>query len=267
MSTESIIDTSRPSAGRIYDYILGGHHNFEVDRQAAEQVIKLIPFLPKALRLQRWCLQDLALELTEKRGFDIIIDFASGLPTNDHIHHVVPAGTTVIYSDYDPVVVEYGREILADTPHTYYFQADVRRPEELLNRSEVQDILGGRHDVALVYWGISVFLSDDEIAYAARSLYEWSNASTCWAFMAQGADIDANSAGMTETSKIYERIGSRLYFRPLSTMMQLIHPWHPDESGLVSIMDWHGIERSEMTAEDLAGFGQAGGGYGAYLLK
>lgn len=267
MSTESIIDTSRPSAGRIYDYILGGHHNFEVDRQAAEQVIKLIPFLAKALRLQRWCLQDLALELTEKRGFDTIIDFASGLPTNDHIHHVVPAGTTVIYSDFDPVVVEYGREILADTSHTYYFQADARRPEELLNRSEVQDILGGRRDIALVYWGISVFLSDDEIAYAARSLYEWSSASTCWAFMAQGADVDANSAGMSETSKIYERIGSRLYLRPLSAMMQLIHPWHPDENGLVSIMDWHGIERSEMTAEDLAGFGQAGGGYGAYLLK
>src|SRR4029453_14753104 len=156
MSTESIIDTSRPSAGRIYDYILGGHHNFEVDRQAAEQVIKLIPFLPKAMRLQRWCLQDLALELTEKRGFDIVIDFASGLPTNDHIHHVVPRGTTVIYSDYDPVVVEYGREILSDTANTYYFQADARRPEELLNRPEVQGILDGRRDIALIHWGISL---------------------------------------------------------------------------------------------------------------
>ena len=82
MTTESIIDTSRPSAGRIYDYILGGHHNFEVDRQAADQIISLIPFLPKAMRLQRWCLQDLAVELTEKRQYDVIVDFASGLPTN-----------------------------------------------------------------------------------------------------------------------------------------------------------------------------------------
>ena len=188
MSSDSIIDTSKPSAGRIYDYILGGHHNFEVDRQAAEQIIQVVPFLPKNLRLQRWCLQDLAVELTEKRGFDIVVDFASGLPTNDHIHHVVPPGTTVIYSDYDPVVVEYGREILSDTPNTYYFQADARRPEELLNRPEVQEILEGRRDIALVHWGISLFLRDEELAHAARSLYEWSSASACWTFMAQGVD-------------------------------------------------------------------------------
>ena len=35
MSKESVVDASRPNAGRIYDYILGGSHNFEVDRQAA----------------------------------------------------------------------------------------------------------------------------------------------------------------------------------------------------------------------------------------
>ncbi len=28
----SIADTSAPNAGRIYDFLLGGHHNFEVDR-------------------------------------------------------------------------------------------------------------------------------------------------------------------------------------------------------------------------------------------
>jgi S-adenosyl methyltransferase len=267
LSSDSIIDTSRPSAGRIYDYILGGHHNFEVDRQAAEQIIKLVPFLPKAMRLQRWCLQDLAVELTEKRGFDIVVDFASGLPTNDHIHHIVPAGTTVIYSDSDPVVVEYGREILSNTPNTHYFQADARRPEELLNRPEVHEILGGRRNVALVYWGISLFLRDEELAHAARSLSEWSSESTCWAFMFQGVDMDANSPGMSETTKIYESIGSRLYIRSLKDMLHLLQPWQHDESGLVSLMDWHGIERHEMTAEDADGFGVAGGGYGAYLIK
>lgn len=31
------IDTTKPNAARIYDYYLGGNHNVEVDRQAAEQ--------------------------------------------------------------------------------------------------------------------------------------------------------------------------------------------------------------------------------------
>jgi len=88
-------DLSRPNAGRIYDYLLGGYHNFQIDREAAEQLIKMFPSLPKAMRMQRWCLRDLAVELTEKRGFDVIIDFASGLPTQDHIHSVTPPGTTL----------------------------------------------------------------------------------------------------------------------------------------------------------------------------
>ncbi len=32
----SIADASKPNAGRIYDYVLGRNHNFEVDRQAAQ---------------------------------------------------------------------------------------------------------------------------------------------------------------------------------------------------------------------------------------
>ena len=96
MPKESIIDDSKPNAGRMYDYYLGGNHNFEVDRQAAEQVIKLLPFAPKGARPQRWALQDIATELTVRRGHDLIVDLASGLPTNDHIHQVAPQGTTIV---------------------------------------------------------------------------------------------------------------------------------------------------------------------------
>ena len=34
---------ARPSAARMYDYFLGGHHNFAADRAAAEQIIALHP--------------------------------------------------------------------------------------------------------------------------------------------------------------------------------------------------------------------------------
>lgn len=265
--SESIIDTSRPNAGRIYDYYLGGHHNFEVDRQAAEQLIALMPFVPKYARLQRWCLQDLAIELTEKRGFDIIIDFASGLPTNDHIHHVVPEGTKVIYSDHDPVVVEYAREILADTPNVYFFHADARRPEELLNRNAVQEIIGDRRDVGLVYWGISAFLNDEELAHAARSLYEWSGTNSCWAFQAQGIDFNLEDASVQEAGEKYSKMGASLYARTLAGLQKLISPWKPNAQGFVSLLDWHSLDENTLSEEDRHQFGASGGTYGCYLMK
>ena len=43
-SSMSIADASQPNAGRIYDYLLGGNHNFEIDRVAAEQLIQIPAF-------------------------------------------------------------------------------------------------------------------------------------------------------------------------------------------------------------------------------
>ena len=38
-----IVDVTRPSAARMYDYYLCGKDNLQVDRDAAEQVLKAIP--------------------------------------------------------------------------------------------------------------------------------------------------------------------------------------------------------------------------------
>lgn len=266
MPEESIIDTSKPNAGRMYDYYLGGSHNFEVDRQAAEQVLKLIPFGPKFARLQRWALQDIAITLTQERGYDVIIDFASGLPTNDHIHHVAPEGTTIIYSDYDPVVVEYAHDILGDTPNVYFFEADAADPEALLNRPQVQDILAGRRKVGFVFWGVTTFLPDEAIAHTAHFTYDWAAPGSCMVFNAQGADAPS-SPELEQIINIYEQMGTKVYLRSLEKFEKLIQPWQLDEDGFVSLLAWHGFDESELAEEDVKVFGPMGGGFGAYLVK
>lgn len=267
MPQDSIVDVSKPSAGRMYDYYLGGNHNFEVDRKAADQVLKLMPFLSKYIRLQRWALQDIATELTKKRGFDVVIDFASGLPTNDHIHHKVPQGTTVIYSDYDPVVVEYTHEILKGTPNTYFFESDAGHPENLLNSPEVQKILGGRKKVAFVLWGVSMFLADEALSHAIKYLYDWSAPGSCLVFNAQGSDVDLQNPAALQIKKIYEQSGSKIYNRSLEQYLEILKPWKPDGKGFVSLLDWHGLDALELGKEDIKSFEPMGGGYGAYLIK
>jgi O-methyltransferase involved in polyketide biosynthesis len=267
MPEDNIVDASKPSAGRIYDYILGGSHNFEVDRQAADQMLKLLPFYSKYLRLQRWPLQDIAVELTKKRGFDVIIDFASGLPTNDHIHYKVPKGTTVIYSDYDPIVVEYTREILKGTSDVYFFHADARHPEELFGRPEVQKILGGRRKVAFVLWGVSVFLADEDIIHAVKFLYDWADPGSCLVFNAQVTDLNLQDPAVIKVMKIYEQMGSPGHFRSRKQYEKLLQPWKFDEKGFISLLEWNGLDQSELGKEDVEAFGPMGGSYGAYLTK
>jgi hypothetical protein len=264
MPEKTMMDASVPNAGRIYDYLLGGHHNFEIDRRVGDQMRELMPFLPTVMRLSRWCLQDVARTLTVERGFDTIIDFASGLPTMDHIHTAVAPGTTVIYSDHDPVCVEYGREILGDTPNTYYVEADCRRPEELLARSEVKEILSDNRHVAFVYWGVSMYLADEDIPHVARTLYDWPDENSCLAFYVSGADPE--SPDQAKGIEMFRQWGQEIYLRPLEVFKELIAPWRPDELGYRSMAEWHGIEVA-MGEEALKDFTTGGGGYGVYLVK
>ncbi|NIN68602.1 MAG: SAM-dependent methyltransferase, partial [Anaerolineae bacterium] len=46
MPEKTMMDASVPNAGRIYDYLLGGHHNFEIDRRVGDQMREAAPFLP-----------------------------------------------------------------------------------------------------------------------------------------------------------------------------------------------------------------------------
>src|SRR4030042_124610 len=125
----SIPDASKPNAGRIYDFVLGGNHNFEVDRLAAQQVLKAIPDFPQLARMVRWFLGE-AVRVLAAEGMTQFIDFASGLPTMDHIHQITPAGTKVIYSDIDPVTVAYGQEILKDNPNARFMMCNAWKPED-----------------------------------------------------------------------------------------------------------------------------------------
>ena len=267
MPEDNIVDASKPSAGRMYDYFLGGNHNFEVDRQAADELLRMFPFFPKYMRLQRWALQDIAVELSEKRGYDVIIDFASGLPTQDHIHYKVKKGTTVIYSDYDPIVVEYTRDILKDTRDVYFFQSDARRPEELLNRAEVVKILAGRKKVAFVMWGIALFLEDEDIRHATKTLYDWADPGSCLAFNTMAANINLQDPDIIKAEKMYREIGTPIHYRTTDLYSELVKPWKLDEQGWIDLLSWHGFDQSELGDKGSMTFGPMGGGFGAYLSK
>lgn len=264
MPTRTIVDATIPSAGRVYDYLLGGHHNFEIDRRAAERVRTLIPFLPKLMRLFRWCLQDLAYELTYVRGYDAIVDFASGLPTSDHLHSAVAPGTTVIYSDRDPVSVEYGLEILENTPNVHYFQADCRYPLEYLSRPEVQSILNGKRKIAYVYWGISMYLTDDEIKRISKELYDYSDDDSCMAFYLQPYDPESEVG--RQVMELYSKMGDPLQFRNLPAFKELFKPWVADKLGYRTMEEWHGVE-SPLAPEEMHFFPDGTVGYGVYLVK
>jgi hypothetical protein len=47
------IDTTVPHSARMWNFWLGGKDNYPVDRMAGEQVMQMVPEMPRIARLQR----------------------------------------------------------------------------------------------------------------------------------------------------------------------------------------------------------------------
>src|SRR5579875_4064792 len=93
MTEETVIppgvDPAIPSPARIYDYVLGGTHNFASDRAAAERIREMTPDLADAAWVNRGFHQRAARWLAAERGIGQFIDIGSGLPTMGNTHTAV----------------------------------------------------------------------------------------------------------------------------------------------------------------------------------
>ena len=237
----SIADASRPNAGRIYDYLLGGNHNFEIDRQAAQQLLQIVPEVPLLLRLIRWFLGEAVRRLIDQ-GFTYYLDFASGLPTIDHIHQIAPRGTKVIYSDIDPVTVEYGKEIISDLDSGAFVQCDAGEPEALLESEIINKIFGNQRKVAIGMNGIAWFLPDDRAAHAFEVLYDWA-AEGSKLFVSDG-DTERITSSTENVLEFYKNVGQPVYTRSLNQLKKILGKWKVEDPGFLPLIEWIDIDKS-----------------------
>lgn len=258
-----IADASQPNAGRMYDYFLGGNHNFEIDREAAKQVVEIAPFLPKLLKLIRWFLGEAIRKMVDE-GYTHFIDFASGLPTIDHIHQVAPEGTKVIYSDIDPVTVAYAQEIIGDNDHVKYVQCDAAKPEVLLNSGIVEETFGDIRRVAIGFNGISWFLTSEQVNHAMSVLYDWA-APDSKLFISEGDNPDTPEKA-EKLRRFYEEVGQPIFYKPLNEFAELIKPWKIAEPGMKKLEEW--LEMSTDVSETIEQEWQGAGAiYGGFLRQ
>jgi hypothetical protein len=110
------IDPTRPSVARVYDFYLGGSHNFESDREFGRQALRAMPNLTALVLEYRAFLRRLVQHLCE-RGIDQFLDLGSGIPTVGNVHEVAQradAAARVVYVDHDRVAVAHGTALLRD---------------------------------------------------------------------------------------------------------------------------------------------------------
>ncbi|MFF5970599.1 SAM-dependent methyltransferase [Streptomyces sp. NPDC012769] len=163
------IDISVPSVSRMYDFYLGGSHNFEVDREAARKAMEFLPGLPKIMQANRAFMRR-AVRHAVDSDVTQFLDIGSGIPTFGNVHEVAQAASEsarVVYVDHDPVAVAHSRAVLAGDDRSAVVAADLRKPRDILHSREVGELLDLDRPVALLLVAVLHFLEDEDEPYEA----------------------------------------------------------------------------------------------------
>ncbi|MGA5179796.1 SAM-dependent methyltransferase [Streptomyces pseudogriseolus] len=163
------IDITVPSVSRMYDFYLGGSHNFEVDRQAARKAMEFMPGLPKVMQANRAFMRR-AVRFAVAEGVTQFLDIGSGIPTFGSVHEVAQAAdpeARVMYVDHDPVAVAHSKVVLEGNDRAGILAADLRKPQEILGSDEVGQLIDLNRPVALLLVAILHFVEEADDPYGA----------------------------------------------------------------------------------------------------
>jgi hypothetical protein len=160
----------------MYDYFLGGSHNFAVDRQAAEQVVKAIPNVRQIAVANGAFLRNAVLHLVDL-GVRQFLDVGFGIPTVGSVHEVaqtVDPQSRVVYVDIDPVAVIHAQRLLSDNVRAAAINVDLRHPEAILAHRSLRETLDLTQPVGLLLVSVLHFLPDSDaypaVAHLRRAL-------------------------------------------------------------------------------------------------
>lgn len=236
------IDISVPSVSRIYDYYLGGSHNFEVDRQAARRAMEFMPGLPKIMQANRAFMRR-AVRYAVAEGVTQFLDIGSGIPTFGNVHEIAQAASSearVVYVDHDPVAVAHSQAVLAGTERTGVVAADLRKPQDILTAPEVVQGLDLSRPVALMLVAVLHFLedSDDPYAAVAQLCDALAPGSLLILTHASYEGIPLSEEVASGTVGVYREIRNPLVMRDAEQIRRFFDGFALIEPGLVSMPDW-----------------------------
>ena len=112
-----------------------GNNYFQVDRFAAEQILKAAPEIRDAAWSNRGFHQRAAKWIAQ-HGVRQFVDIGSGLPTVGNTHEVVQKVVPtahVVYVDNDPMVELHSRALLDSGGTFSVICADLREPDSILD--------------------------------------------------------------------------------------------------------------------------------------
>ena len=233
-------DTERPSAARIYDHLLGGFYNFDVDRAAAQKITEVLPAMPLFMRANRAFLRRAVRFLTDQ-GIDQFLDLGSGIPTVGNVHEIAQEANPsarVVYVDNEPVAVTHSRTILQDKSKATVIQADLLQLDVILGHPETRRLLDFNKPMAVLFLSVLLFVTDDEEAYRVVRSVRDALVPGSYIAISHPTPDETPPEQAEKAEKLYAAIGTPVRVRSYNEVERFFEGLELLEPGLVYIPLW-----------------------------
>ncbi len=241
------VDTGLPSAARLYDYLLGGGHNFAADRTLAEEFLKAQPNARAIARHNRSFLRRAVLFMIDQ-GVRQFLDLGSGIPTVGNVHeiaHRAAPEARVVYVDFEDIAVTHSALILADDPLATIVQQDLTRPAEVLDAALGTGLLDLSEPLGLLAVGVLHFVAPERDPGAVLGVYRDAVASGSHLAVSQFTS-DLQPAEMAGIVEVMRRSTNPMFPRSSAEIGEFFTGFDVVEPGVVPLPLW----RPERIADD-----------------
>lgn len=243
------MDVTTPSVARMYDYLLGGTHNYTVDRVQVDQIMQQVPTIRQAARDNRRFLTR-AVKFCMQAGIRQFLDLGSGIPTVGNVHevaHAIDPAARVVYVDYEREAVVTAKEILDGIDTATIVGADICDASSVLGNPDTVRLIDFTRPVGLLMVAVLHFVPDENDPHGLVRTYANHLPSGSYLAISHAA-----REGQEQWEHLYNNTSNPVTLRTQQEVSQFFEGFNIVEPGVVMAPDW---PQPEQALDDSTRFG------------
>ena len=234
------VDIKRANPARVYDYWLGGSHNFLADQDLGRAMAAIEPNVRAITQANRAYLGR-AVRFLAAAGIRQFLDIGSGIPTEANVHQVAQQaspGSRVAYADIDPVAIAHSKAILAGNQNAAITEADLREPEKILASHGIRRLIDFSEPAGLLLVAVLHFIADADDPWRIVATLRGALAPGSYLVISHGTD-ENNPSLARAAEKLYNRGAStQAHARSRAQIQRLFEGFDLVDPGLVYVPLW-----------------------------
>ena len=235
------VDTLRANVARVYDYWLGGSHNFLIDQDLGRAIAAVEPNVRAIARANR-AFVGRAVRFLAAAGIRQFLDIGSGIPTQANVHEVAqqadPAAR-VAYVDIDPVAIAHSKAILAGNDNATIIDADLRDPEKILTHPATGRLIDFGQPTGLLIVAMLHFISDAENPWRLVATLRDALAPGSYLVLCHGTNESRPSVARAAEKVYNSSVATQVHLRSRGEILRFFDGFELVDPGLVYIPQWH----------------------------